>query len=284
MKKNKSNTTRDRISALPDDVIHTIFSSMDMKKVIQTSILAKRWRYLCMSTPYINFRFHLETCKKGKKIARARFVNFVDRFLYIREDTNIHKFSLQCEIVLRPCGIHTWLIAAIRRNVQELSLELESNEDYFELPSNLFTSDIKVMKLEPSVNFQFVLPSTFCSTAEITSLEMRRVIHPDGDSNGDVVLIRFAVLKNQIIGSCFWRYLNVLSVSTPLLEMLEVVHLFDPRNKPIKLNLCTPKLKSFIYTDLYGEYNLGNLAAVFIRALYEESECEEYTIGCSIYF
>ncbi|KAF6163302.1 hypothetical protein GIB67_025166 [Kingdonia uniflora] len=39
----------DRISDSPDPIIHKILSHLNMKYVVQTSILSNRWRHLCAS-------------------------------------------------------------------------------------------------------------------------------------------------------------------------------------------------------------------------------------------
>ncbi|GFS32670.1 hypothetical protein Acr_00g0023910 [Actinidia rufa] len=45
----------DRISALPDDVLSTILSFLTMKDYVKTSVLSKRWRYLCASLSNMDF-------------------------------------------------------------------------------------------------------------------------------------------------------------------------------------------------------------------------------------
>ncbi|XP_031277662.1 uncharacterized protein LOC116136088 [Pistacia vera] len=45
----------DRISELPDFIVHKIMSHLSPKKVAQTSILSKRWNYLQTSFPILEF-------------------------------------------------------------------------------------------------------------------------------------------------------------------------------------------------------------------------------------
>ncbi|XWS59182.1 hypothetical protein CRYUN_Cryun08bG0099800 [Craigia yunnanensis] len=45
----------DRLSDLPDCLIHHILSLIDIKSAVQTCILSRRWNNLCTSLPKLNF-------------------------------------------------------------------------------------------------------------------------------------------------------------------------------------------------------------------------------------
>lgn len=45
----------DRLSSLPDDLIHPILSRFDMKFAVQTCLLSSRWKLLWTSMPCLNF-------------------------------------------------------------------------------------------------------------------------------------------------------------------------------------------------------------------------------------
>ncbi|PWA64302.1 F-box domain, Leucine-rich repeat domain, L domain-like protein [Artemisia annua] len=49
------NVEDDRLSNLPDDLIHKILYDASIKHVMATSVLSTRWRFLWASTPYLNF-------------------------------------------------------------------------------------------------------------------------------------------------------------------------------------------------------------------------------------
>lgn len=44
----------DRISKLPDDIIHRILSFLDMKYAVQTSAVSCKWKHIWTSMPYLN--------------------------------------------------------------------------------------------------------------------------------------------------------------------------------------------------------------------------------------
>ncbi|RLM75018.1 hypothetical protein C2845_PM15G09190 [Panicum miliaceum] len=44
----------DRLSALPDELLHSIMSLLMARQVVQTSVLSRRWRDLWRSTPCLD--------------------------------------------------------------------------------------------------------------------------------------------------------------------------------------------------------------------------------------
>ncbi|KAJ0427749.1 putative F-box domain-containing protein [Helianthus annuus] len=49
------NVEGDRLSSLPDDLIHKILSFVSIKQAVETSVLSPRWKYIWTSMPYLNF-------------------------------------------------------------------------------------------------------------------------------------------------------------------------------------------------------------------------------------
>jgi hypothetical protein len=50
-------TARDRLSELPDDLLHRILRFLEAWQVVGgLSLLSRRWRYLWMTSPYVNLR------------------------------------------------------------------------------------------------------------------------------------------------------------------------------------------------------------------------------------
>lgn len=122
----------DRISDLPDALIHHILSFRDMTYAIDTSYLSRRWRNVWKSLPILNldsFRF-LRNYEEGERWL-AGFLDFVDRVLLFRDDSDIRRFELdllkgeykdcpKCDIITGR--VHTWMHALVRRNIQEVSI------------------------------------------------------------------------------------------------------------------------------------------------------------------
>ncbi|XP_074380508.1 F-box/FBD/LRR-repeat protein At4g00160-like isoform X2 [Apium graveolens] len=45
----------DRISGLPDELIHKIYSHLDAKEAVQSSVLSKRWKLIWTTLPFLGF-------------------------------------------------------------------------------------------------------------------------------------------------------------------------------------------------------------------------------------
>ena len=65
----------DRLSSLPDDLIHKILSSISLKQAIETSSLSSRWRYIWTTMPYLDLS--TESSSKSKLEKFSKFVTDV---------------------------------------------------------------------------------------------------------------------------------------------------------------------------------------------------------------
>ncbi|XP_026437031.1 uncharacterized protein LOC113335029 [Papaver somniferum] len=129
---------KDRISELPDALIHHIFSFLDIESVIQTCILARRWRYLWASVPTIKISEagFIRGDVYDDFVSLYSFINFVDRFLLLRDSSSyIQTFKLKWEnldVYLRRLELKydasnrvaTWVLPAVKHNVQVLILDI----------------------------------------------------------------------------------------------------------------------------------------------------------------
>ncbi|KAL5721294.1 hypothetical protein ACHQM5_004953 [Ranunculus cassubicifolius] len=110
----------DRLSSLPDELIHIIFSFLDMKVVLSTSLLSRRWRDLWKCVPVIN----IDKIKwyHGVNFKRVKYNNFVDRLL-LKNMSDIKRLCLNCGGYTDSRMVETWIYFAVRRHVQELCLD-----------------------------------------------------------------------------------------------------------------------------------------------------------------
>lgn len=78
---------KDRISKLPDDLIHEIMVFMDARFAVQTSILSKRWRLVWTTLPYLNFN--------ANEQHYTDFSSFLDHFFSCRNcESPVKKLEL----------------------------------------------------------------------------------------------------------------------------------------------------------------------------------------------
>ncbi|KAK1661631.1 hypothetical protein QYE76_049790 [Lolium multiflorum] len=77
----------DRLSSLPDAMLHHMMSFLPMPEVVHTSLLSPRWRYLWTSTPFVHID-HLDfQDDTGNWTEVDRIEKFMDQLLRLRDRT-----------------------------------------------------------------------------------------------------------------------------------------------------------------------------------------------------
>ncbi|KAL5719553.1 hypothetical protein ACHQM5_012309 [Ranunculus cassubicifolius] len=128
------NVNEDRITSLPDPIIHHIFSNLKMREIVQTSILSNTWRYLWMSTPTLNFKFdEWKPRLSSDKDPGKGFLHFVDSVIH-RGTSSLEKLHFSYPMQITAVDVHGWLLLALARNVQHLILHLACLDEFLELP------------------------------------------------------------------------------------------------------------------------------------------------------
>ncbi|KAI9186072.1 hypothetical protein LWI28_013488 [Acer negundo] len=91
----------DRLSSLPEPIIHYIFSFLKTIDVFRASAVSRKWRYLCVSIPYLNFDIHTIWSKPQERWPlyeiNGRFKDFVNWVLMFQKSSiDIQKLRLRC--------------------------------------------------------------------------------------------------------------------------------------------------------------------------------------------
>jgi hypothetical protein len=73
----------DRLSALPDALLHHIMSSLKSWEVVRTCVLARRWRNLWASAPCIDLRVRYSSGREADP--PKQFRDFVHRLFLLRD-------------------------------------------------------------------------------------------------------------------------------------------------------------------------------------------------------
>nr|GEV52258.1 hypothetical protein [Tanacetum cinerariifolium] len=140
----------DRLSNLPDDLIHKIFSSIGIKQAIEMTVLSSRWRYVWTSMPCLDFSSQdfLTVRKFSKFVTRAlsgrnKKVQLSSVMLGFRGTTN-HRFVKQI------------IKYAVSHDVPQLSVKALDCKRKSELPLSLFSSrSLKHLTLTGSYNYRY---------------------------------------------------------------------------------------------------------------------------------
>lgn len=117
-KKRASRFEYDRLSSLPDSLLHHILSFLDMKHVVLIGSLSRRWRHLSNSISNLYFRSPRDDDD------RDNFVKFVDRALLMNSAPRIQKFRLWFQCYENYVShVDAWIRYATEKGVQELDLD-----------------------------------------------------------------------------------------------------------------------------------------------------------------
>ncbi|XP_074281360.1 uncharacterized protein LOC141606213 [Silene latifolia] len=172
--------TVDRISELPEFILHSILSNLDTKEVGRTSVLSKRWYEVWSSVPVLVFQlkeYKKEYWDSSKENGFnvdddviQSFLGFIDRTMQ-RYDTRkyrIRKFDIQLptgDKKIEPL-VDEWIRIAVQNQVEELHISLHyPYTSEYRLPEILFHA--KSLKVLNCINV--VLP--YYGTMELVSLE-----------------------------------------------------------------------------------------------------------------
>ncbi|OVA14883.1 F-box domain [Macleaya cordata] len=286
----------DRISDLPDCVIHCIFKFLDTKYAVQTCVLSKRWRYVWKSLPFLYFNSCLYLPNNKTKLFKG-FNDFVDKVLLFRDDTsNIQSFFFTnhgCPIPLDDIhyDFKTWILTALRSNVEDLDLSVSpdiksyrlTHHGYFhQLPHECLFSckSLRILKL----NFCFGDCPTELKIPDSMSLPRLKTLVLRGFrfeySSNNIANKIFSssccpVLESLSLSGCVFNETG-LDISAPQLKHLEIENYryfyppsysneenFDEEDEyPIKL--YAPNLISFDCKDhlMSRDYSIENLSAL----------------------
>ncbi|XP_065872390.1 putative F-box/LRR-repeat protein At3g18150 isoform X3 [Euphorbia lathyris] len=140
---------QDRISALPDLLIHHILSLLpSTKQAIQTGILSKRWRNQWARVPVLIFE-----CQEYHD---EYFERFIDNSLLLYDCSKIKKFHIACRFQ-GATNFTSKILFATRRNVEELILDFYNSgdpKDAYMLPKFIFDNSSLVELQVLSCEFQ----------------------------------------------------------------------------------------------------------------------------------
>lgn len=122
----------DRISRLPDDLIHHILSFTHTKLAVQTCILSKRWQHIWATLPHLNlYKYNFGSC--------AKFSLFLTRFFSSRNhQSGISTVNLRSGNNVSLDLLQMIISYAIAHNVQNLRIDTIIPK-YCRIPLSIFS-------------------------------------------------------------------------------------------------------------------------------------------------
>ncbi|TKY66927.1 putative F-box/FBD/LRR-repeat protein [Spatholobus suberectus] len=276
IEENDAKSATDRISDLPDAVLHHILFLLPIKCVAQMSILSKRWKFLWSTFPDLDFRTlnpfeissknvkFLEFEKPRQPLDSSR-MDFITQVLSIRDKhSDIRVLCFRARLSFSR--LNSLIRRAIRHNVRELDIEAVAavcTDDYFNFPRCVIGSEsLRVLKLKSG----FRLPPSSVMRQGFQSLQtlsLSLVIWNNQPSLPDLFSeSSFPVLRNLNLDTCFGlKYLHVgcraledlnlekcydlegLDISCAKLERMRLMKCFDPHCDKSWVKINAPKLE-----------------------------------------
>ncbi|XP_057773772.1 putative F-box protein At1g49610 [Salvia miltiorrhiza] len=154
----EANSGRDRLSELPDSLIIEIFSLLDIKDVVRTALVSKRWENLLSTIPCLDL---LEQTP-----------SFISSVVSLWKGPQIPKLRLSFPPYnVDPCSsvIDSWLLFAIEKRVGELYLDLSN---WRELNAIVKRVGVCWGDLNTYKKVDYCLPQPLYSCSSITKLTL----------------------------------------------------------------------------------------------------------------
>uniref|UniRef100_A0A0E0K6P5 F-box domain-containing protein n=1 Tax=Oryza punctata TaxID=4537 RepID=A0A0E0K6P5_ORYPU len=199
----------DRLSLLPDDILHTIMSFLPVWQAVQTCVLSRRWERLWCSMPCLNIdQQEFEAC--GRDREGGRFEEYVNNLLMFHSAPSLDMFKFHVTHNYDYKVVDRWIRRGIKCCPAVVEIYNSSNTQMYEL-TNLGSSACRLKKLHLVVialvkGFTQHLPSA-CPVLEDLELDKCCLDHPK--------IVSFS-LKNLILTDCT-TYGKVLTITTPAL-------------------------------------------------------------------
>lgn len=247
----------DRISILPDVLLHQILGLIDLKEAVQTSVLSKRWRHLWSTLPILDFDFRRHAIHSGVELSWShhheehmpRFMNFVNQIISCRDiSSSISSFRLSSSnfTAITASFAEKWVEYAIDHDVEELDIDAYHIPAPLKLPRALFAcKSLQVLKLNHYFD-SMVIPKSF-SLPTLKILHLDRFPFRDDDpfSFPKEPFSSFPNLEELILRRC---EVSGLIISAPKLRILELsFHGYMPQfSTEVEMEkISTSRLNSF---------------------------------------
>ena len=208
----------DRLSALPDALLHHIMSFLKAWEVVPTCVLARRWRHLWASVPCVDLRVRPSTGRYGDP--PEKFRDFVHR-LFLLRDAAAPVGTRRLRSGDEDAGYDeddasAWIRAAINRNARVIHLAGHRSEIASLDRVQFVSCHLKVLKLSYARLNDRILKklSSSCTSLEELDLKDCLVTGPG---------IVSASLKTLIMLKC--KIECDFSISAPNLVILRLITL-----------------------------------------------------------
>lgn len=232
----KNPTTIDRISKLPDHLLHHILSFLPLKQAGRTSILSRRWRHVWASMQ--NLMFYTD---EFVNLGLENFIRYVNAALPHRPKQDFQNFKtfLFSDSPTNLAKSTRWISHAVKNDVRVLSIiiRLQNSGGNVILPrSALVSQSLEELGLFTFPNVKIITPSIISlSRLKILSLQRMEV----NSAFLEKILSGCPMLENLNLHFCRVTFSGVYSTTLRNL-ILENCRIQTKREH--KFYICAPSL------------------------------------------
>nr|XP_043630537.1 F-box/FBD/LRR-repeat protein At5g56420-like [Erigeron canadensis] len=216
IKNDKTTAVEDRLSSLPDDIIHHILGFLDLKYAVQTSALSWKWKNLWTFMPRLNLSSHMFDGMK-------QFSKFVEHALSHRDScAEVSAVDLTFSASPTHFIIQDIVNYAYSCNVRQMTLEWSGGVGH-ELPEFFFSSHtLKYLTLDQGFcsSARSRLPKIDWDFPALETLNLTNIRLGDVNTKSLDLFSKCLHLKDLTLDNCSMYGLEVFNVSAPQLSNL----------------------------------------------------------------
>ncbi|TVU14281.1 hypothetical protein EJB05_37741 [Eragrostis curvula] len=256
----------DRLSALPDCLLHAVLSFLPGPQVVRTCVLSRRWRDLWRTAPCINIdtgEFGITYGSTGSELTQqwSKFEDFTTNLLLFRSAVSLDMFRLNSRVFTGHClrDVDRWVRRGIKYYPQVLEVLVTVTRGAGFLFPHLGASSCRLKRLHL---YGAMLDHHFAGQIQsgcpiLEELVLRNCIHNFQE-------ITSHTLKKLIMDDTH-NFSKRFVITAPSLEYLQISVSYGYYSNGISLNVTDSLIKAFIYLRCQGEaFSLENQRSLLV--------------------
>lgn len=248
----------DRLSSLPDDILHSILHGLPLKDLVRTSSVSHRfekmWVNALATSPVLDFTDRDFVSDQTPEQAAATVERCLKRHAETGAPLRVLRVALDAGlrgVTAFGQGVAGWVASAVARGAREVEvkragaaaqLEVEAGNDevlFVELPRDLFAARNALVRLALDRTSLRPAPGHVAGLAGLLSLSLSHTDFSDDDAR--VVLPGCRSLESLSLRRC--HLLTSVRIVGDRLRSLEIVNCLAVR----ELRVTAPALESFAF-------------------------------------
>ncbi|KAH9609611.1 hypothetical protein KSS87_014083 [Heliosperma pusillum] len=288
---------RDRLNALPDELICQILSLLPTKDAAVASLSSRKMGSAFTHMTALDFDDSpISYCASNHPLfvdCFQLFKTFVNNVLQAFKSPHLSSFrigfggdlnisQLHFHYSFSGCGaacfpdvestlLNAWIGFLLNRDgLREIDLRIHVRIPE-ELPSALFACQtLEVLKLDTNLDFELISSMTSFLLPNLKVLQLRSILIPDDDFVSR--LLSSCPSLEELYINCWWKYGNSVTISSPSLQELTLIFNRGDEYSGI-WTIDTPNLQRFKYGDnLALRYSIPSMRDL-VEASIHVSDC-----------